>query len=449
MKLHPPSIAGKSPLLNLVVIVLAALVYLVAGCGPSSPGSGGQGALGLVPDSVAYVHVVDMDEVLQDKDFLESGLPDSMILRGFGEIEEKWDKNWGIAAQDINSFVLTSDGVMILEGLDERIDFELIEDTLYDFSFEEDDYRGYALWEVRGQGVALLEDDGYIIIGETDDVKRALRLRDQGEGSLLQDNENPLKRVLDRAGTGLLVKVSSGCGTFFETRRCEAGALSVSTDSESYTLEHTVVLLFGSERTAERYVEDFEEHLEDVQDSASSLDYEVTQDGEFIEVQASIDWDDLGNCKLLDTLLGDKCLIRASVPPPAPRSTPGLAVRKPTIEVVKEVVKEVPTDFDIFIDSCTWESPKSDGPLDLNLTFSIVNNAPTTLFATYRIQDSKGNIFRPRGWGSSITIYAKESDSRTLRTNKFHVGAFDLELVIAVQRGAISVVPLGICRVTN
>ena len=349
MKLSVQSIAGESPFLNLAVIVLIALVYLGVGCGPSSSGSGrgGQGALGLVPDSVVFVQVVDMDEVLKDEEFLESKLPDSMIVRGFGDLEEKWDKDWGITAQDINAYVQTSDDVTIFEGLDGRIDFELIEDTLYDSGYDEDDYRGYALWEVRGQSVAILEDDGYVIIGDSDDVKRYLRLLDQEEGSLLQDDENPLKRVLDRVGTGLLVKGSPNCAVQIEVRRCQAGAVSVSTNSESYTLEHTVVFLFGSERTAERHVEDFEDHLEKVQDSASSLEYQVTQDGEFIEVKASIDWDDLGNCELLDTLLGNECLIAANVPTtePAPRSTPGLAVREPIImekAVVKEV--EVPKD---------------------------------------------------------------------------------------------------------
>ena len=328
MKLSVQSIAGESPFLNLAVIVLIALVYLGVGCGPSSSGSGrgGQGALGLVPDSVVFVQVVDMDEVLKDEEFLESKLPDSMIVRGFGDIEEKWDKDWGITAQDINAYVQTSDNVTIFEGLDGRIDFELIEDTLYESGYDEDDYRGYALWEVRGQTVAILEDDGYVIIGDSDDVKRYLRLLDQGEGSLLQDDENPLKRVLDRVGTGLLVKGSPNCDVQIEVRRCQAAAVSVSTNSESYTLEHTVVFLFGSERTAERHVEDFEDHLEKVQDSASSLEYQVTQDGEFIEVTASIDWDDLGNCKLLEALVGSKCLITANVPPPAPapRSTPAV-----------------------------------------------------------------------------------------------------------------------------
>lgn len=104
-----------------------------------------------------------------------------------------------------------------------------------------------------------------------------------------------------------------------------------------------------------------------------------------------------------------------------------------------------PSELDISIDSCTWEPVEAGGPVELNLTFSITNNAPESLFATYRVQDSKGNIFRPKGFDSSITIYTKESDGRTLNTDKFDVGATDLELVIAGQRRTTDIIPLENC----
>ena len=104
-----------------------------------------------------------------------------------------------------------------------------------------------------------------------------------------------------------------------------------------------------------------------------------------------------------------------------------------------------PSELDITIDNCNWEPVETGGPVELNLTFSITNNAPESLFATYRVQDGKGNIFRPKGFDSSITIYTKESDSRTLNTDKFEVGATDLELVIAGQRRTTDIVPLDNC----
>ena len=77
----------------------------------------------------------------------------------------------------------------------------------------------------------------------------------------------------------------------------------------------------------------------------------------------------------------------------------------------------------------------------LNLTFTIVNNAVESLFATYRVQNSKGSLFRPKG----ITIYTKKSDRRTLHTDKFPVGSEDLVLVIAGQRRTTDIIPLESC----
>jgi hypothetical protein len=89
---------------------------------------------------------------------------------------------------------------------------------------------------------------------------------------------------------------------------------------------------------------------------------------------------------------------------------------------------------------------ETGGPVELNLAFTIRNNAPESLYATYRVQDkARTTFFRPKGFDQSITIYTKESDSRTLNTNKFEVGATDLELVIAGQRRTTDTVPLENC----
>ena len=186
--------------------------------------------------------------------------------------------------------------------------YGLIEDTLDDRNFDKDDYRSYTLWEGSGQDLAILEDDGY----DSGKLKRILRLIDQEDGFLLQDEENPMKRALDRVGTGLLVQGSKSCELLkLEVRRCEAWASVLSTSSELYSLESTLVILFGSDRSTERHVEDFEDRLENVQESVGSLEYEVVSDGEFIEVKVSVDRDDLGDCNFLDGLLGNECLVVA------------------------------------------------------------------------------------------------------------------------------------------
>ncbi len=105
-----------------------------------------------------------------------------------------------------------------------------------------------------------------------------------------------------------------------------------------------------------------------------------------------------------------------------------------------------PSELEVTIDSCTWQPVESGGPVVLNLTFSIHNNAPESLYATYRVQNqARTTFFRPKAFEQSITIYTKESDSRTLDTDKFEVGADDLELVIAGQRRTTDIVPLDNC----
>ena len=104
-----------------------------------------------------------------------------------------------------------------------------------------------------------------------------------------------------------------------------------------------------------------------------------------------------------------------------------------------------PSELVVTIDSCTWESVEPGGPVELNLSFNVKNNAHESLYATYRVQNSTGTLFRPKGFESSMTVYTGESDGRTLHTGKFEVGADDLELVIAGQRRTTDVVPLNQC----
>ena len=39
-----------------------------------------------------------------------------------------------------------------------------------------------------------------------------------------------------------------------------------------------------------------------------------------------------------------------------------------------------PSELDVTIDSCTWEQVEAGGPMELNLTFTIANNAVESLF---------------------------------------------------------------------
>ena len=103
------------------------------------------------------------------------------------------------------------------------------------------------------------------------------------------------------------------------------------------------------------------------------------------------------------------------------------------------------------IDSCTWEPPESGGPVELNLSFTIVNNSKKSVWTTFRVQDSSGTMYRPGGTASEVTVNVGEMGSRTIHTDKFPVGAEDLQLIISARqlgerhRRVKETVPLGQC----
>ena len=198
---------------------------------------------------------------------------------------------------DVNVLAIMAQGgtdeVLLLEG---EFTFDDIRDVLDEADYEEDDYRGYELWVGRGvRGIdelAILEEDGYMIIGMTsgavEDVLKSLGREDR---LLLNDNENPLKQVLDRAGQGWFVASRVGC--FWDVRGCEAAAYSVRS-GEDYTVNLTVALVFGSENRAESAERRIDDVLEDAQDDIRSFDYdEVTAEGEYVVVKSFVDEDDL------------------------------------------------------------------------------------------------------------------------------------------------------------
>ena len=106
-----------------------------------------------------------------------------------------------------------------------------------------------------------------------------------------------------------------------------------------------------------------------------------------------------------------------------------------------------PSELDITINSCAWEAAEAGGPVELNVSFTVLNNAQESLFATYLVRDSTnpGLFYKPSGFDSSLTVYTGETGERTLRTDKFPVGSETLQLVIAGQRRTTENVPLNQC----
>ena len=106
-----------------------------------------------------------------------------------------------------------------------------------------------------------------------------------------------------------------------------------------------------------------------------------------------------------------------------------------------------PSELDITIDSCTWEPEEPGGPIGLKVSFTVVNNAPENLFATFLIRDqiNPGLFYKPPGSKSALPVETKQTDSRSLFTDKFPVGSETLNLVIAGQRRTTENIPLENC----
>ena len=360
MKLNFSLIRGVSHFRNLVTGTALALVVglAVPACGGISAlspnSSASSGGLGLAPDSVDMVSVVDVGEVLQ------GDVPEMAgdIVPGIEAWLEVRVDATGVVIDDVDVLAITGkqgrDQTLFLEG---DFDFDHIRGVLDDADYEDDDYRGYELWRGRGIGggydIALLEDDGYVIMGmmsgAAEDVLRSLG-RDR---LLLKADDNPLKRVLDRVDQSWSMEAASFC--HWDVRGCDAMAIATDT-GDDYTVEFTIVLLFGSERSARSGERRIDNILEQAAEEIRSLDYdEVKADGEFIIIKLWADEDALSD---LLAQLSQRPRLNVADREPTPRSYPPTpvvvevikevevtrVVEKPVVvekEVIKEVVKEV------------------------------------------------------------------------------------------------------------
>ena len=270
--------------LLVAAIALAALtLFWGVACGAvGRTGSGG--VLELVPDTVGGVRVFDVREILggdAPADF-EDVLDSMQVLERYEEL--------GILSVDVHTLVVVESGSgEELNFLHGEFDFDGIREVLDEGGRKDEDYRGYELWG-RYPALALLEDDGYVILGDPGEVKDVLRSLARDRGLLLQDGEDPLKRVMDRVGTGSVAWADGDCGGL-DLSGCEATAFAASS-GDKFSLEMVDAYVFSSERAAAAAVRKVDDFYEELGDEVDSLDYEVDSDGEFVVVRASVDEDD-------------------------------------------------------------------------------------------------------------------------------------------------------------
>ena len=267
-----------------LLVTLFIFLLIAAGCAGSSSSQGG--ALELVPDDAYVLELWDMDSVLGGD--ATDGLEDSF--------ETAWEEKLetiGVFIDEVGTVVQArvKGGVMIVvEG---QLDLEAVEDELDDAGYRDDEYQGYEIWE-GGSGfadaVGVIEDSGQLVVGPVDAVKTVLRSLNRDSGFLLDDDDNDMRRVLEKVDHGWFIVVQAGCGRS-DIRGCEALGASVSRGDRDYTLKMEYGFLFRNERTADSEMEDVEEYLEDRKARSVDID-EVLLDGEFVIVTMSADEDD-------------------------------------------------------------------------------------------------------------------------------------------------------------
>ena len=200
----------------------------------------------------------------------------------------------GVLRNEVTTLVIAFGEDWYLLAVEGGIDFEHVTDQLENGDYDYDQYRGFELWEGGAwpyESVALLEDRGRMVIGDTEAVKSVLRMLDRGSGSLLDDADSDLGRALKRAGEGWVSLAQEQCPGY-DIRGCRALGVSLRRGDDDFLVEITVAVLFRNERTAESEMDDLESQIEE--DSSFEFDIDdVHLDGDFVIVTGSSDEDDL------------------------------------------------------------------------------------------------------------------------------------------------------------
>ena len=276
---------NTSPLLICLATMLTLLLTaaLLGGCGGSKATAD---PLEMLLDDTIAVFKYDVKAI-------DAGEPGDVIGASF---EAYWDTSFGsigVLMDETESLVAAGraqDGYAILKG---DFDFEYIREDLSDQDYDDDDYRDYELWTGGSRrdisSVALIEEAGVVLAGDDGAVKEILRNLADGQ-SASDGAMGETLRAMDRAGAGWLMVGIGDCGG--DPRGCEAIATSLSVGG-SYEFQHTVIVLFRNERTAESQLDEIEERAEDSDDG--SILESVRLDDEFVVVEGNIDEDDVAD----------------------------------------------------------------------------------------------------------------------------------------------------------
>lgn len=241
--------SGALLLAVLVVIVLAMLL-------PKATGPGASGTLlRMVPADSTAIHIQKASEILDGR------APDNYR----NAFETSWNhlEDLGFSIYEVDTLVWVTDSasgnqLLVMEG---EFEFDAIRDELSDgWGYQDSEYRGYEVWEGRRWKwpvIALFESDGVLLMANRLEAAREVfRNLQNGSGSLVDEKDSRMRQFLDVAGEGWVIHpVFGDCGG---VDRCQALAYALSERNDD-SANIVAVLLFTSERAAERAADDYDQ----------------------------------------------------------------------------------------------------------------------------------------------------------------------------------------------
>ncbi len=159
--------------------------------------------------------------------------------------------------------------------------FADIRDSLEDAGSDSDTYLSFEIWDDE---IALLEDDGVLVVGAF--ARDLLKALDTDRG--IADDSSALRQALDRS-EGLIINGVSGCNSnFFQAslNSCDALAEVVS-GGDAATSQVTGVYVFVSENQAESGLDDIEVAIGEQNTYDTILD-QIETDSQLVTYEASI-----------------------------------------------------------------------------------------------------------------------------------------------------------------
>lgn len=234
----------------LFVLVLTAVAGSLA-CGLIG-GSAPEGPAALVPDGAREMVLVDVSQAAVNRTDLPAELENGVArLEVFGDVQQQ------------ASVSMASGRVTITSG---DFGFADIGKSLGDRSYAEAAYRGHEFWESSdgSSASALLEEDGFLIEGDSEAVTTVLRSLSRDSGLLWNDDEGELKQAMDLTGEereSLVTTASQDCG-LADNNGCRAVAWTFSRSEERRTvIEATAALVFGDAEAARAAAPPIEEAI--------------------------------------------------------------------------------------------------------------------------------------------------------------------------------------------